>query len=115
MRQAGSAIIESPPPTETSRGEFSRQLQIFAAIFVAAAMVYSFHLGADSLGASEAYSAWGAAKPGIGAIVRTPILYDPGKQVLYLVVLHCYTRVFGLSEIALRSMSVIFSLAALTL
>ena len=93
MRQADSATIdsatiESPQRTEPSRRELSRPLQIFAAIFVVAAAAYSFHLGADSLGASEAYSAWAAAKPGIGAIVRTPILYDPGKQVMYLVVLH---------------------------
>jgi len=115
MRPAGSATIEPPARAEPSRRELSRQLQIFAAILAVAAIVYSFHLGAASLGASEAYSAWGAAKPGIGAIVRTPILYDPGKQVLYLVVLHGYTQVFGLSEIALRSMSVIFSLAALML
>ena len=115
MRQADSATIDSATIESPLRREFSRPLQIFAAIFVVASVVYSFQLGADSLGASEAYSAWAAAKPGVGAIVRTPILYDPGKQVLYLVVLHYYTQVFGLSEIGLRSMSVIFSLAALAL
>jgi hypothetical protein len=92
-----------------------RPLEIFAAIFVAAGFIYSFHLGTDALGASEAYSAWAAAKPGIGAIVRTPVLYDPGKQVFYYAVLHYYTRIFGLSEISLRSMSVIFSLTTLAL
>ena len=92
-----------------------RPLEIFAAIFVAAGLVYSFHLGTDALGASEAYSAWAAAKPGLGAIVRTPVLHDPGKQVFYYVVLHYYTRIFGLSEISLRSMSVIFSLTTLVL
>ncbi len=89
-------------------------LEIFAAILVAAGFIYSFHLGADALGASEAYSAWAAAK-GIGAIVRTPVLHDPGKQVFYYVVLHYYTRIFGLSEISLRSMSVVFSLTSLVL
>ncbi len=92
-----------------------RPLEIFAAIFVAAGFIYSFHLGTDALGASEAYSAWAAAKPGIGAIVRTPVLHDPGKQVFYYVVLHYYTRIFGLSEISLRSLSVIFSLTTLVL
>ena len=53
MRQAESASIESLPQTEPSR----RPVQIFAAIFVAAAIVYSFQLGTDALGASEAYSA----------------------------------------------------------
>ena len=92
-----------------------RPLEIFAAIFVASGFIYSFHLGTDALGASEAYSAWAAAKPGIGAIVRTPVLHDPGKQVFYYVVLHYYTRIFGLSEISLRSLSVIFSLTSLVL
>jgi 4-amino-4-deoxy-L-arabinose transferase-like glycosyltransferase len=92
-----------------------RQIEIFAAIFVAAGFVYSFHLGTDALGASEAYSAWAAAKPGVGAIVSTPVLHDPGKQVFYYVILHYYTRIFGLSEISLRSLSVIFSLTTLVL
>ena len=96
-------------------GPSRRPLGIFAAIFVAAGFIYSYHLGTDALGASEAYSALAAAKPGIGAIVRTPVLHDPGKQVFYYAVLHYYTRIFGLSEISLRSTSVIFSLMTLAL
>jgi 4-amino-4-deoxy-L-arabinose transferase-like glycosyltransferase len=96
-------------------GPSRRPLGIFAAIFVAAGFIYSYHLGTDALGASEAYSALAAAKPGIGAIVRTPVLHDPGKQVFYYTVLHYYTRIFGLSEISLRSTSVIFSLMTLAL
>jgi Dolichyl-phosphate-mannose-protein mannosyltransferase len=92
-----------------------RPLQIFAAILVAAAFVYSYRLGADPLGASEAFSAWSAAKPGIGAIARTPVLSEPGKFLFYYGALHYYTRIFGLSEVSLRSMSVVLSLAALTL
>ncbi|MGC1417830.1 MAG: glycosyltransferase family 39 protein [Candidatus Acidiferrum sp.] len=92
-----------------------RPLEIFAAILVAGGFIYSYHLGTDALGASEAYSAWASAKPGISAIVRTPVLHDPGKQVFYYVVLHYYTRIFGPSEISLRSMSVIFSLTTLVL
>src|ERR1700722_10658850 len=91
-----------------------RPFEIFAAIFVAAGFIYSFHLGTDALGASEAYSAWAASK-GVGAIVRTPVLHDPGKQVFYYLVLHSYARIFGLSEISLRSLSVIFSLTTLAL
>ena len=111
MTEAGSATVESLSGDRPSR----RPLEIFAAILVAAGSIYFFHLGTDSLGASEAYSAWAAAKPGVGAIVRTPLLHDPGKQVFYYVVLHYYTRIFGLSEISLRSMSAIFSLATLML
>jgi uncharacterized membrane protein len=117
MRTAGSATIESSPREEPARRELlsRRPMQLFGAVFVAAALVYSNRLGADPLGASEAFSAWSAGKPGIGAIVRTPVLYDPGKQVFYYVVLHYYTRIFGLSETSLRSMSVIFSLMTLML
>ena len=111
MTEAGSATIESLSGDRPSR----RPLEIFAALFVAAGLVYLFHLGANALGASEAYSAWAAAKPGVGAIVRTPVLHDPGKQVFYYVVLHYYTQIFGLSEISLRSMSAIFSLVTLAL
>jgi hypothetical protein len=92
-----------------------RPLKIFTAILVASGIIYSIHLGTDALGASEAYSAWAASKPGIGAIVRTPVLHDPGKQVFYYVVLHYYSRIFGLSEISLRSMSAVFSLTTLVL
>jgi Dolichyl-phosphate-mannose-protein mannosyltransferase len=107
------AVAENIIPTA---GRPSRRpLEIFAAILVAAGFIYSFHLGTDALGASESYSAWAAAKPGVGAIVRTPILHDPGKQVFYYVVLHYYTRIFGLSEISLRSLSLIFSMATLAL
>jgi 4-amino-4-deoxy-L-arabinose transferase-like glycosyltransferase len=111
MTEAGSATIESLSADRPSR----RPLELFAALFVAAGFVYLFHLGANALGASEAYSAWAAAKPGVGAIVRTPVLHDPGKQVFYYVVLHYYTQIFGLSEISLRSMSAIFSLVTLAL
>jgi uncharacterized membrane protein len=92
-----------------------RPLLIFAAIFAAAAAIYSFHLGTDALAASEAYSAWAAAKSGVGAIVRTPVMQDPGKQIFYYVALHYFTDVFGRSEMALRSVSVIFALAALAI
>jgi hypothetical protein len=117
MKQAGSETIESSPQTETPvRGLMSRRpVQIFAAILVMAAIVYSSRLGTDALGASEAFSAWSAAKPSVGAIVRTPVLDDPGKQLFYYVVLHCYSRIFGLSEISLRSMSALFSLITLVL
>src|SRR5258708_3521679 len=56
-----------------------------------------------------------AAKPSVGAILRMPVPHDPGKQVFYYSVLHFYTRIFGMSEISLRSLSVIFSLITLAL
>jgi len=117
MRQAASATIESLPRTQTPRRRLlsRRPLQIFAVIFIAAAFAYTTHLGTDALGASEAFSAWSAAKPGITAIAQTPVLQEPGKFLFYYGALHYYTRIFGLSEISLRSMSVVFSLLSLML
>ncbi|HSU91982.1 MAG TPA: glycosyltransferase family 39 protein, partial [Sporolactobacillaceae bacterium] len=123
MREAGvemprpsSATSESSPIAESRRKLFSpAPVQIFIAIFIVAAIVYSFRIGTDALGASECYSAWAAAKPNVAAIVSMPVLHDPGKQVFYYSVLHYYTRIFGMGEISLRSMSVIFSLITLVL
>src|SRR5260370_12773749 len=117
MRRASSATIESSPNAEQSRRELLSRapVQIFVAIFIVAALVYSFRLGADALGASEAYSAWAAAEPSIGAIVGRGGLHDRGKQVFYYIVLYCYAGIFGLSEISLRSVSVAFSLITLML
>jgi 4-amino-4-deoxy-L-arabinose transferase-like glycosyltransferase len=92
-----------------------RTTQILAAILIASAVLYSLHLGANSLGGSEAYSAWAASKPSVAAIIQTPVMDDPGKQVFYYVVLHYFSRIFGLSEIALRSMSVVLGLVSLVL
>jgi 4-amino-4-deoxy-L-arabinose transferase-like glycosyltransferase len=92
-----------------------RPIEIFAAIFVAAGFIYSFHLGTDALGASEAFSAWSAAKPSVAAIARTPVLHEPGKFLFYYAALHYYSQIFGLSEFSLRSMSVLLSLATLVL
>lgn len=93
----------------------ARPLAIFGAVVAAAAVFYSFHLGRDPLGASEAYSAYAAARPNLGAIVRIPILDDPGKQLLYYVVLHYWTAIFGASEAMLRAPSVIFGLGAIAM
>ncbi|HWJ41761.1 MAG TPA: glycosyltransferase family 39 protein, partial [Candidatus Limnocylindrales bacterium] len=71
--------------------------------------------GTDPLGASEAFSAWSAAKPSVAAIARTPVLHEPGKFLFYYSALHFYSLIFGLSEVSLRSMSVILSLATLVL
>src|SRR5487761_1019998 len=93
----------------------ARPVAIFGAGFAAAAIFYSFHLGRDPLGASEAYSAYAAARPSISAIVRIPIADDPGKQLLYYIVLHFWTMIFGAREAGLRALSVVFGLCALAM
>lgn len=84
---------------------------VFAATLVGAAAIYFYHLGANSFGASETYSALAASKPGVGAIVAIPINYEPGKQLLYYVALHFWIAVTGISESGVRSMSAAFGLA----
>ena len=93
----------------------ARPETLFAAIAVTAAILFSINLTSDGLGASEAYSAMAAALPGPRAIWSIPVLHDPGKQVLYYILLHFWSEVFGLSVVALRSLSVVFALAGLTL
>ncbi len=90
-------------------------LLTIAALLVVAAVVYSFRLGSTALGASEAYSASAAAKPGIAAIVAIPINHDPGKVIGYYIALHLWATIFGTGELALRSFSAACSLAGLAL
>ena len=88
---------------------------VFALTMVAAAAVYFYRLGAASLGASEAYSAWAAAMPSPTAIFRIPVPLDPGKQVFYYILLHYFTRFFGLSETGLRMFSALCALITLAI
>jgi hypothetical protein len=90
-------------------------LLMFAAVFVTAAVIYVLRLESNALGASEAYSAAAAAKPGIAEIVAIPINHDPGKVLGYYVALHFWAAMFGPGEAALRSFSAVCSLAGLAL
>ncbi len=96
-------------------GAAAQPVAIFGAVFAVAAIFYSFHLGRDPLGASEAYSAYAAARPSVGAIVHIPIVDDPGKQLLYYIVLHFWTMIFGAHEAEMRSMSVVFGLGTIAM
>ncbi len=86
---------------------------VFAITMVAAAALYFYRLGAASLGASEAYSAWAAAMPSPWSIIHIAVPLDPGKQVFYYIVLHYFTGVFGMSETTLRMLSPVFAIATL--
>ncbi len=88
---------------------------VFALTMVAATALYFYRLGAASLGASEAYSAWAAAMPSALSIVHIPVPLDPGKQVFYYILLHYFTGVFGLSETSLRMLSAISAVATLAI
>jgi hypothetical protein len=109
------AAVEPVSSHPERGGAGSRARLVFAATVAAAAVLYAWRLGADSLGASETFSAWASARPSVGAIAGIPVLHDPGKQILYYVLLHFWTMLFGHSEAALRSLSVGFALGAVML
>jgi Dolichyl-phosphate-mannose-protein mannosyltransferase len=88
---------------------------LFAITLAAGAAVYFTGLGANSLGATEAYSAWAAAMPSAAAIAAIPIHLEPAKFLLYYIALHYYTLLFGASEFSVRSFSAIWGLIALGL
>lgn len=96
-------------------GGLSRTQVTLVALILAGAAAYIVRVGQDPLGASEAYSAWAASKPGIGAIIAIPVLDDPGKQILYYIGLHYFAQIFGYSESAIRSLSLLFALGDLVL
>jgi len=109
----GMAVQREPARGATAAA--ARPVAVFGALVAVATIFYSFHLGRDPLGASEAYSAYAAARPSLGAIIHIPIADDPGKQLLYYLVLHYWTMIFGGSEAALRSLSVICGLGDLAM
>ncbi len=77
---------------------------------LAAGALYSFDIG-RSFGASEAYSAMAAAQPTFAAAVHNALRFDQCKPPLYQVLLHGWALVFGGGDIALRALSLIFSMA----
>ncbi len=84
-------------------------------VLVAAAALYSVALGRASLGPSEAYSALAASQPAIGAVASNVLSFDPGKPILYHLLLHWFCQLFGYSETSLRALSVFFGLASVAL
>ena len=99
----------------TQRTQQYQPILRFAVLTLAVAILYSYHLGYKALGPSEAYSALAAAQPTVVAVVRNAMELDPGKPVLYHLLLHWFCGWFGTSETALRAFSLIFGLASVAL
>jgi uncharacterized membrane protein len=93
----------------------NRQLFPAIVLMVVALIAYSYHLGYQALGPSEAYSALAAAQPTVSAVARSAMQFDPGKPVLYHLLLHWFCGWFGTSETALRGFSLIFGVATVAL
>jgi uncharacterized membrane protein len=92
-----------------------RQRLEIGTLLAAAAIVYGYRLGHAPLGASEAYSALAAAQPSITGVARCALSLDPGKLVLYHLLLHWFCRLFGVGEARLRAFSVIWGIASVGL
>lgn len=81
----------------------------------AASLAYAYQLGREPLAASEAYSALAAAQPSIALVAHSALSLDPGKPVLYHLLLHWFSRWTGESETGLRVLSVLFGVASVYL
>jgi hypothetical protein len=92
-----------------------RQFLATLVLTVVALLAYSYHLGDQALGPSEAYSALAAAQPTVAAVVHNVMEFDPGKPVLYHLLLHWFCGWFGTSETALRAFSLTFGVATAAL
>jgi uncharacterized membrane protein len=92
-----------------------RQFLETLVLTVVALLVYSYYLGYQVLGPSEAYSALAAAQPTVAAVVHNAMEFDPGKPVLYHLLLHWFCGWFGTSETALRAFSLTFGMATVAL
>jgi len=79
-----------------------------------AAGTYAYSLN-RSLIANEAYSALAAFQPSIELVAQNAIRFDPGKPVLYHILLHWFCGIFGHSEASIRAMSMLFGVATLAL
>jgi 4-amino-4-deoxy-L-arabinose transferase-like glycosyltransferase len=86
-----------------------------ALITTSALFVYSYHLGLKALGPSEAYSALAAVQPTLRGVAHTAMEFDPGKPVLYHILLHWFCYWFGDGETALRFFSLMFGVASIAL
>jgi 4-amino-4-deoxy-L-arabinose transferase-like glycosyltransferase len=94
------------------RGREGRRTAAIVLLLAGAALAYSWGLGRQPLGASEAYSAHVAAQSSPVLVARSALALDPGKPVLYHLLLHWFGALFGLSEAALRVPSVIFGVVS---
>ncbi len=102
-RSDRSSIVNAAP---------MRRFVAALSVFAAAAALYSFALGRDALGPSEAYSALAAGQPTLSAVAASALSFDPGKPVFYHLLLHWFCGWFGHSEMSLRAMSVLFGMAS---
>jgi 4-amino-4-deoxy-L-arabinose transferase-like glycosyltransferase len=99
---------------DLERGEIRRRL-VVVLLLTMAGLAYTYQLGRTPLAASEAYSALAAGQPSATQVADSALSLDPGKPVLYHLMLHWFCRWAGLSEAGLRWLSVIFGVVSVLL
>lgn len=92
-----------------------RRVLALAGLLGASTLVYGYGLGRQPLGASEAYSALAAAQPSIREVARNALSFDPGKPVIYHLLLHWLCSYVGLGEGGLRALSLFFGVSSVWL
>ncbi len=117
--QAGALPASPRLPTDlaearlSARQSLANKLLVLAVLGLAAAG-YAHSLDQPFL-ANESHTALAAFQPNVTLVVWSALRFDPGKPALYHILLHWYCSVFGHSEVAVRSMSVIFEVATVGL
>jgi mannosyltransferase len=104
--------LKSAPEFPTQR-DAARMWWLIASAGIATGIVFRIvHLGSQSLWFDEGYTAWmvGHSPMEIIRLIRA----DTAPPLYYLL-LHAWTRIFGQSESALRSLSALFSVLTLLL
>lgn len=106
-------LAATSPATGLTAAPNRRSWWIVTWLAVAAAIfIRCWHLGGKSLWFDEGYTAWLVSHP-VGEIIR--LIRADTAPPLYYLLLHGWTAIFGRSEIALRSLSTVFSILTLLL
>ncbi len=117
--KAGALPASSRLPTDlaeprlSARQSLANKLLVLAVLGLAAG-AYAYSMD-RSLVANETYSALAAFQPSIGLVAQNALRFDPGKPVLYHILLHWFCGIFGHSEASIRAMSMFFGVATLAL
>lgn len=99
----------------TQRREQAWEAVALTVLMAAAGMLYVYRLGSAPLAASEAYSALSAAQPSVALVAHSALSSDPGKPLLYHLLLHWFCRWSGLGEAGVRMLSALCGLASVYL
>lgn len=123
LRSADAADLErqvaEPAAAEATRIEravsWPRAHAVFFAILFAATGLRVAHLGRPSLGYDEVVTMTLARQPSVSALLRMLPQIDATRAPLHPLILQAWLRLFGTSDVAGRSLSVVCGIAAIVL